>query len=134
MKKLILSILLVVLSTLGFSQSPETLQHSSTSYVDDFAKIFTPQQEHELDQVIRSFHDTVQISIVTVNNLSGLEPEEYAVQLGNKWGVGSHSKNGLLILICPSVHKFFAATGGGIQGDLTDMDCARYYNDYAKPK
>lgn len=134
MKKLILSVLLVGLTVLGFAQAPETLQHSPTSYVDDFAKMFTPEQAHNLDHIIRSFHDTVQISLVTVNDLHGLDPYEYAVKLGNQWGVGSHSNNGLLILICPSLHKFFAATGGGIQGDLTDMDCARYYDELAKPK
>jgi uncharacterized membrane protein YgcG len=134
MKKLLLSVLLIGLSVIGFAQAPETLQHSSTSYVDDYAKMFTPEQAQNLDHVIRAFHDTVQISLVTVNDLAGLEPAEYATKLGNKWGVGSHSNNGLLILICPSLHKFFAATGGGIQGDLTDLKCASIYNELGKPK
>lgn len=132
MKKIALFLLLSLLTVRTFGQAPNTLKHSSTSYVDDYANMFTPAQAQELDRVIRTFKDTVQISIVTVNDLAGLEPAEYAVKLGNLWGVGSHSNNGLLMLICPSAHKFFAATGGGIQGDLTDLQCSRLYDEYAK--
>ena len=133
MKKLMLIMLLFV-STFSFGQKPESLLHSSTSYVDDFANMFTPEQSHELDGMIRAFKDTTQISIVTVKSLNGLEPYEYATRLGNSWGVGSKSDNGLLILICPSEHKFFAATGRGIQAYLTDMGAGGLYRDYAKDK
>ena len=134
MRSLLTTLFLIGFSFFGFAQAPESLKHSATSYVDDFANTFTPDQAKQLDQVIRAFHDTAQISLVTVNTLNGLEPSEYAVKLGNLWGVGSHSNNGLLILISPSEHKFFAATGGGIQGDLTDDLCTSLYNEYAKPK
>lgn len=133
MKKIVFLLLITLLTIPTFGQAPNTLKHSSNSYVDDYANMFTTEQARELDRIIRDFHDTVQISLVTVNDLAGLEPAEYAVKLGNLWGVGSHSNNGLLMLICPSAHKFFAATGGGIQGDLTDLQCSRLYDEYAKP-
>jgi uncharacterized membrane protein YgcG len=124
----------MMLPAFGFSQGPESLVHSSTSYVDDFANVFTPEQRSELDAMIRTFHDTAQFSLVTVNTLNGMDPAEFAVRLGNHWGVGSKSNNGVLILVCPAERKFFTATGGGVQGDLTDDLCSRYFNVYAKSR
>lgn len=124
----------MLLPAFGFCQKPESLVHSSTSYVDDFANVFSPDERIMLDAMIRSFYDTVQFSLVTVNSLDGMDPGEFAVRLGNHWGVGSKSNNGVLILVCPSEHKFFTATGGGVQGDLTDDLCSRYFNVYAKPR
>lgn len=133
MKKLLL-VFALLLSGFVYAQDPESLVHSQTSYVNDFDNVFDESQRQELDAMMRSFHDTVQITLVTVNSLNGLDRSEYAVRLGNHWGVGSHSNNGLLILICVPEHQFFAATGGGIQGDLTDLQCARYYDEIAKPR
>lgn len=133
MKKIFSFLLVSLLTLTSFAQDPTTLKHSATSYVDDYAGMFTPDQAQSLDRVIRSFKDTVQISLVTINSLNGLEPYEYATKLGNQWGVGSHSNNGLLILICPSAHQFWAATGRGIQGDLTDARCGSLYREFAKP-
>ena len=118
----------------SFGQAPEDLIHSSTSYVDDFAGIYTPEQAQELDGIIRNFHNTVQISLVTVKSLNGIDPSDFATRLGNKWGVGSVSNNGLLILIAPAEHKFFAATGKGIEGNLTDLKTGEIYREYARPR
>ena len=133
MKKLLL-LLFIFLSGFVYAQNPETLEPSNSSYVNDFGNVFSESQRQELDAMMRSFHDTAQITIVTVNSLNGLDRAEYATKLGNKWGVGSHSDDGLLILICVPEHQFFAATGKGIQGEMTDLKCGKYYDELAKPK
>lgn len=132
MRKL-LFILLVLVSVVSYAQEPESLAYNTQSYVNDFGGIFTESEQQELDGIIRSFHNTVQISLVTVQSLNGIPRAEYATRIGNKWGVGSHSDNGLIILICKPEKQFFAATGNGIQGELTDLACAHYYDEIAKP-
>lgn len=133
MKRLLLVILLVF-PFFCSAQKPSELKHSMTSYVNDFANLFKEEQRSELNQIMANFHDTVQMTLVTVSSLEGMDPSEYAVKLGNLWGVGSKSNNGVLILVAPNERKLFTATGGGIQGDLTDMKCSSYFREYAQPR
>ncbi len=131
MKKLFL--MLVLIPSILFGQDLKTIQHNTSTYVDDFAGIYTPEQKADLGGVIKRFFDTVQISVVTVKSLEGNDISEAAVKLANRWGVGSASNNGLLILIAPSEHKAFAVTGKAIQGDLTDLECARLQREVMVP-
>lgn len=133
MKKVLL-LILILISGFAYAQEPESLTHNTQSYVNDFGNVFTEEQQQELDGMMRSFHNTVQITMVTVPTLGGIPRAEYATRLGNAWGVGSHADNGLLILICVPERQFFAAPGSGIQGELTDMSCSRYYDEIAKPQ
>ena len=72
--------------------------------VNDFAKIFTPQQVALLeDSLVRFSKKTSnQVTIVTVNDLAGMEASQFAYELGEKWGVGGKAhNNGVVILIKP---------------------------------
>lgn len=126
-------LLLLFISINCRAEVPEHLIHDNTQYVDDYAGVFTSQEKQQLNSRIHSFFDTVQISIVTVKTLGGLEPYEFATRLGNKWGVGSKSSNGMLMLVCPGEHKIFLATGGGIQGDMPDIVTGRLIRERAIP-
>lgn len=128
-------LILLAACTLNFAaaQEPTSLTHDKSDYVDDFADIFTPGQEAELNDIILSFFDTVQMSVVTVNSLSGYDVATYTVDLGNHWGVGSKSDNGLLLLIAPNDRKYSTATGYGIEGDLTDIKAGRLQRDILVP-
>lgn len=104
-----------------FAQNPKSLVHNTNSYVDDFANVLSDEDESELNFKLRGFFDTVQISVVTVNSLDGLEVSDYGTQLFKHWGIGQKgSNNGLLILIAPNEHKSVMRTGYGIEGDMPD--------------
>ena len=63
-----------------------------------------------------------QIVIVTVKSLQGQSVEDYAMNLGNFWGIGQKSKdNGVIILVAPNERKVRIAVGYGLQPPLTDV-------------
>lgn len=76
---------------------------------------------------------TNQIVVVTVNDLGNLEANQFATELGKKWGIGDKkSNNGLIILLKPRNDKgpgdVYVAPGRGLQGALPDVKC-RYITD-----
>lgn len=100
--------------------------------VNDFAGVFTPQQQHALEQKLVAFDrkTSTQIAIVTVDDLGGYAPNEYAQRLYDQWGVGQKGKdNGLLILIKPKTQdsngEVFIAVGYGLEGVVPDITAGR---------
>lgn len=105
---------------------------SPPRFVNDFAGVFSSNECNQLEQVLRSYHDSTstQIYIVVVDNLQGYPPSEYAYQVGEKWKIGQKGKdNGAIILIKPkknnSPGQTFIATGYGLEEKLTDARCGR---------
>lgn len=133
MKRLLLIAAFISCCVIVHSQKPTELTHSLTSYVDDFDDVFTPEQEKVLDGIIRSFKDTVQISLVTIKTFGEYDPADYVLQLGRRWGVGGKSNNGLLIVLSKTDHKMQVATGYGLEGDLPDSRVVSMQYDYAVP-
>ncbi len=67
----------------------------------------TGSQIAELEKKLYQYDDTTsnQIAIVIVNTLNGINVDDYALELGRKWGVGNKDfNNGVVILV---------STGGG---------------------
>jgi uncharacterized protein len=128
MKKILL-LLLLPLSLLA--QDLKTITHDRSSPVDDYANLYAPVQEQALKSLISKYWDTVQISLVTVPSFNGADPAEASVNLFNRWGIGTKSNNGLLVVIAKNDHKMFVCTGGGIQGELTDLTVVRLQKELA---
>ncbi len=108
-----------------FSQIPN--RPSPQRLVNDFAGIFTPAQKAELESILVMVDDSTsnQITVVTVNNLAGMDKSQYATELGQKWGVGSKQfDNGIVILIKPKTDRergeLFIAVGYGLEGAIPD--------------
>jgi uncharacterized protein len=94
-----------------------------TDYVSDDAHVMSQAVQTQLDQlcgqVDREAH--AQIAVVTVNDMNGEEPNQYAVELEDAWGVGAKkSDRGVLILVSIKDRHRFILTGGGVQGILPD--------------
>lgn len=132
MKRLLL--ILLVLPALVMAQEPETLVHNSRLYVDDYADLYTDQQELELDGIIRKFFDTAQISIVTIKSFGDNDPSDYCLRLGRKWGVGGQSHTGLLMVIGVDDRRIQVATGYGLEGDLPDVTVVDLQREHAVPR
>ena len=135
MRRILLSILLCVPALL-WADFPE----ATNRMVNDFADVFTDRQEREMEARLEAFSDSTsnQICIVTLSDLEGYEPADYAQRLGQKWGVGSAKDNGVLILLKPrsATEKYidvFIATGYGIEGALPDALCKRIINNQMGP-
>ena len=71
--------------------------------VNDFANILTDKQERVLEHKLVAYSDSTstQICVVTVTSLDGMESNDFAYQIGEKWGVGTKNNNGVVILVKP---------------------------------
>lgn len=79
-----------------------------------------------------------QIVVVTVNDMGGIDPKEFATELGKSWGVGgSRLNNGLVMVVKPKNEngpgQIGFATGYGLEGALPDVFCKRLQADYMVP-
>ena len=96
-------------------------------WVFDYEDVLNDNQEYLLDSIIRECEaqTTNEIVIVTVDNIGEFDKMvEYAVDFGEKHGVGKNEKdNGLVILFSKSMRETFLATGYGTEKILKDEIC-----------
>lgn len=125
-------LLLFMLAVVGLwaQQFPQPMQ--PPRLVNDFAGILTAQQQNTLEQKLVQFdrETSTQISIVSVDDLQGLDVSDYAARLFDRWGIGSKGNdNGILILVKPktatSNGQVFISTGYGLEGAVPDALAGR---------
>lgn len=105
---------------------------SDSRAVSDFASVFTSRERAYLQNALVSFADSTsnQIVIVTVDDMGGLEPAEFAYGIGQQWGVGKEGfDNGIVLLVKPKRHgekgEVFIAVGYGLEGAIPDVTAKR---------
>ena len=124
-KRIILLYIGILLFTVSSAQIPE--RPSPPELVNDFAGILSPDELTRLEDRLEQFarETSTQIVVVTVNDLQGYDPADFAFRLGESWGVGQKGKNnGIVILVKPKKEnekgRIFIATGYGLEGVLPD--------------
>ena len=100
--------------------------------VNDLAKVFTPEQVSTLENTLVAFDDSTsnQIVVVTVKDMEGYDPSEFATRIGLEWGVGSAQfNNGIVLLVKPKTYdsagQVFIAVGYGLEGAIPDAYAKR---------
>lgn len=96
--------------------------------VSDFAQMLQEGQRLNLETKLSEYaalHGT-QIAVVTINDLGGMDPGDFADQLAEKWGIGQAGReNGVLILINPGQGNTRGdvqiAVGYGLEGVIPDI-------------
>jgi uncharacterized protein len=95
--------------------------------VNDLAGILDPQSAGMLEQDLVLFNDstTTQIVILTIADLGGADPAQFAYEVGQKWGVGQKGfNNGIVVLVKPKNGnergQAFIATGYGLEAVIPD--------------
>ena len=139
--KLNKSVMVLVLALLGIVSSSAQIPEKPNPprLVNDLAGIFTPQQVVELEDSLARFSKRTsnQVTVVTVNDLGGMEASQFAYEIGEQWGVGgSKNNNGVVILIKPKNEtkgQAFIATGYGVEGVLPDASCSKIINNEMIP-
>lgn len=126
MKKIII-ILLAVFSFIAVVNAEIPERPNPQRLVNDFAGILDNNENSQLEDALVQFarESSTQIVVVTVADLEGNDPGDYAFKLGEKWGVGQKDKdNGIVVLVKPktgsSKGQVFIATGYGLEGVLPD--------------
>lgn len=102
-------------------------QKNDRRLVYDVAKIIPDGEEGLLEAKLEQFADSTsnQIVVVIVPDLCGMEAGQFAVELGELWGVGQAKQdNGIVLLIKPKTPEakgeYFIAIGRGLEAAIPD--------------
>jgi uncharacterized protein len=100
--------------------------------VNDFAGLLNSNELNQLETKLLNYNDTTstQLYVIIVPDLQGYDVADYAIRIGEQWGVGQKGKNnGALILIKPRVGnergEAFIATGYGLEDVIPDAIAKR---------
>lgn len=133
MKKLIILFLFTLSYSFGHAQDfPAT----SKTLVTDYTQTLTAEQKAQLEQKLVAFDDSTssQIAVVLIKSIGDYDINEYALELGRKWGIGGKSKNnGVILLIAIGDRKLSIQTGYGLEGALPDIYTKRIIENDIKP-
>lgn len=134
MKKIFLLSLLALLFNFAFAQDfPE----KPNTLVNDYSGVLSAQQKQALESKLVAFGDSssTQISIAILKSVGDYDINEYAVELGRKWGVGQSGKNnGIMIVVAVGDRKISIQTGYGVEGALPDVYAKRIIDNDIKPE
>lgn len=93
--------------------------------VNDFYNKIGDNAELEIEELLRKFNDStsIEIAVITLQDITGEYESDYATKIGNCWGVGKAKyNNGIVLLVSFEGDKAWAiATGKGIEQYLTDF-------------
>jgi uncharacterized protein len=113
------------------------LYPAPTGFVTDVSGLLPQQTRTNLNDVLTSYRDktSIEIAVLIIPTLKGVEPHDYADGLWKQWGIGKKGEdNGVLLLVVPPPEKIaWIQTGYGIQGWLTDVGCKHIVDDVMKP-
>lgn len=101
--------------------SPQRLVNNLSK---ESANFLSPSEQKQLEDTLATFsrNTSNQICVVIVDDLNGLEPSQYATELGTAWRVGQKEfDNGIVILVKPNSRDLFIAVGYGLEGAITDI-------------
>ena len=95
--------------------------------VNDYSNTLTDHQIGVLERKLVAYNDSTstQFLVLLVDDLQGYSIEQYATEIGHRWGVGQKGKNnGAVILVKPKKGtesgKVTISTGYGIEQYITD--------------
>lgn len=90
-------------------------------YVNDFADVLNDETEQKIDRInaeLESINGS-QLVVTTVDFLDGMAIDDYAVELFNKWQIGSQANNGVLLLLAIAEDNYYCIQGSGIESLLS---------------
>jgi len=114
-----------------FNLSGQTTKDTSIpkaiGYVNDFEKIYAPEEIETLDSLIADFdkRTTIQISIITIDTtmMKKEELDSWTLKVMKTWGVGRKDKNnGILIGISRGYRVIRIQNGYGIEKILSNQE------------
>jgi uncharacterized membrane protein YgcG len=108
-------------------------------FVNDFAYVLSYSEDWSLEYLCEDIEDetTVEIFVVTTDDLEGYDLNEYSYRLFNQWGIGKEDvNNGLLITYYYEdinethyAYDFRIEVGRGLEGAITDSEAGRIGRD-----
>ena len=137
LKHAILFLYFCCLSLLAFAQDNDfPPRPTPPRLVNDMAGILSQEEETALEQKLVNYNDTTstQIAIVTIKSIGDYDANQYAAELGERWGVGSEKfDNGIVILVAMEQRKVAIQTGYGMEHLVPDAIAKRITEKTLKP-
>jgi uncharacterized protein len=116
-------LLLLALATPAMHAEAATKMPAPTSYVDDYAGVFSDSAKSDMDALCTEVHDKTkaQIFVVTIHSLNGATIEQFSNDLFHTWKIGEKKTDrGVLLLFAIQDHKYRYEVGYGLEGILND--------------
>ncbi len=105
----------------------------SNSYAHDFANVLSQSVINDVNSQGKALKDSTsaEVALVTIDTLDGDAIEQYAVELGQEWGVGDKEEdNGVVILLSHQDREIYIAVGYGLEGAIPDSKAGRILDKY----
>ena len=93
-----------------------------TGYVEDFAHVLNPDDKEALEALCTRIDRELgaQFAIVTIDSPGDQPIQDFALQLGRRWGVGAKETNQGLLILLSMDHQDDIEAGRGIEPYVTD--------------
>ena len=128
MLKKFLVILILFAPVLSVAKDNPYFPEKPGSWVNDYANLFSADEERYLNNKLASYEDTTstQIYLVTMNDHGDVPVELMGAEIGEEWGVGQkNTHNGLIMLIYPRDRQITLQTGYGLEEFIPDAIAKR---------
>ncbi|MBL7930936.1 MAG: TPM domain-containing protein, partial [Bacteroidia bacterium] len=117
-------------------EPPRLYNNLSKEFPDFLNSAEAAQLEEKLE--VFSNETSNRICVVIVDDLNGMEASDYAIKLGNEWGVQKgNERNGIVILIKPTEtdggRDLFIAIGYALEGAIPDLATKRIRDNEMVP-
>ncbi len=111
---------------------------AAVGWVNDFAGIFTNDQEQTLEDLVEHFEKktSIEIAIVTLDTNMVEQPKltKLTARILKVWGIGKTMKrNGILICICSGYREIKISTGVGIEKYMNEAEKLAIIKKYFVP-
>jgi uncharacterized protein len=108
-----------------------------SGFINDYTGTISSEWKSRMNELaLKVEKDTgCEIAVAVIDNLQGMEIEEYAVKLFEKWGIGKKAQdNGILLLISIQDKALKIEVGYGLEGIITDLEAKRIIDDVIIPR
>jgi uncharacterized protein len=108
------------------------LDRNPQGAVSDFASLLSDQTRNSLESISKAVLEKTGVScvLVTVADLDGIDINDAATKLFEKWGIGKRGVDeGILILVSVGDRKIRIETGYGSEGYVTDAQSNRIIHE-----
>lgn len=139
-KQIILFLILVSLafgvSAISPDRVPLKASDGRVEMVLDPDGLLNPALRRQLTDSLTALRlrSTAEVEVAVVDNLDGLEPQQWCERLFTRMGLGKEKEdNGLLIMISPGDRRAFIMPGYGMEGVFTDIVCKQLADNKIRP-
>ena len=128
----IMAIMLLVPGGTALAVFPEP---TANFYVNDLAGVLSQSDYDSIFAINDELAGSgAQIVVLTVDFLGGMNIDDYALEVFNRWEIGdSVRNNGVLILLAIAEEDYFVATGSGLESVIPSGQVQVILNRYMEP-